>query len=681
MGRIPAIDGLRAIAVLSVVAYHAGAPAGFVGVDVFFVISGYLITRLLMEDGRLVEFYARRARRILPAAFLCVAVTLGLSFLLLPSAGDVARSAAAAGLFVANLFFQSATGDYWSADAASMPLLHLWSLSVEEQFYLAWPVVLIAARKRPNVLWFVFAASFALYAWLSYADPNAAFYQTPARAWELAAGGLVAMRSGSPRPRFESIADHGPAGVNSGFDEAENPVASARTVDRDRGASNGGLDDRPTAFDLGPLFPHAKLVTLSLGTTDNEPLAAPQPRFTHAAEEDGKRPVVHSEPRARLHVPAILRNAVAFVLRHASRIGVPLILLACLVPLPVPVAVVLSVVGTAMVIAHIDAGGHIGILESRPMLYVGLISYSLYLWHWPLLAIDRATRVGETPMGTRAALVAAAFVLAALSYRYVEQPFRRMRVRPARAVAIGVVCAAALATTAFSLAREPKPVIASSALSCSAPLKPARCVGKEPKVVLWGDSYAGAWEGVVQRMGKVAVGMVDTGCPPVIGIDVPRPTPRASRYCKERAARDLAWLQANGADTLLVTAHWARLLRERPDAGPGILAWAKGLPNVRRIIVIGATPEIRDSIGKCHGEECDIPRGEYEASAAATKAVMRELGKLPNVEVWEVGDWMCGSTCPAFRDGVALYQHDNHHISPQAAEAFVSYQRTAGSAQ
>src|SRR4249919_414135 len=186
---LPAIDGLRAIAVLSVVAYHAGAPAGFVGVDVFFVISGYLITGILLDRPALVEFYARRARRILPAAFLCVLVTLGLSYALLPSAGDVARSAASAGLFVANVFFQHATGDYWSDSADTMPLLHLWSLSVEEQFYLLWPLILLTGRRW---LPWVAGLSLALFAWWSYADPSAAFYQMPARAWELAAGGLVA---------------------------------------------------------------------------------------------------------------------------------------------------------------------------------------------------------------------------------------------------------------------------------------------------------------------------------------------------------------------------------------------------------------------------------------------------------------------------------------------------------
>lgn len=230
-----------------------------------------------------------------------------------------------------------------------------------------------------------------------------------------------------------------------------------------------------------------------------------------------------------------------------------------------------------------------------------------------------------------------------------------------------------------------KPVFASAALSCDAALKPPRCVNKEPKVVLWADSYGIAWEGYVQRMAKAegltAVGMVETACPPVIGVDLPRPTPRASRFCKERAAKDLAWLQANGADTLLVTAHWARMLRERPEGAEGMIAWAKGLPNVRRIVVVGATPELPDAVEKCQalGLSCDIPRSDFERSSQATRAVMRELDKLPNVEVWTVGDWMCGEkTCPGVRDGVPLYFHDSHHISPQAVEGYVGSLRNNG---
>src|SRR5262245_9339478 len=146
----PAIDGLRAIAVSSVVLFHAGiGKAGFVGVDIFFVISGYLITALLLAEQRdsgridLLAFYARRVRRIVPAAALVVVCVLIASALLstFDEQAQTARSAGAALVFAANVFFEYSTGGYWDGAAEQMPLLHLWSLSVEEQFYLLWPAL------------------------------------------------------------------------------------------------------------------------------------------------------------------------------------------------------------------------------------------------------------------------------------------------------------------------------------------------------------------------------------------------------------------------------------------------------------------------------------------------------------------------------------------------------------
>ncbi|MEP7301467.1 MAG: acyltransferase, partial [Caldimonas sp.] len=342
-GYRPEIDGLRAIAVISVVLYHAGVGAvraGFVGVDIFFVISGYLITALLHREwqvsGRidLLAFYVRRVRRILPALWLVVAVTLVAAGLLLsPVSGQpqaVAKSAVAALGFVANVYFQNTTGGYFDGSSSELPLLHLWSLAVEEQFYFLWPLLLIGLLRGSGAAarWAAVAlcaASFLLCErWLATA-PSLAFYQMPARWWELGVGALVALQAPRPLPR---------------------PAVQALAA--------GGL-----ALVLVCVF-----------------VPWPEGHFPGAGAAG-----------ATLGTAALL-----FAVHHAHSLG------------PVGAA-----------------------LRSRPAVFFGLISYSLYLWHWPLLAIDRALRVEPTPAANRAGLVAAAVLLAWLSHRFVETPFRRRR--------------------------------------------------------------------------------------------------------------------------------------------------------------------------------------------------------------------------------------------------------------
>src|SRR5215218_2006163 len=209
------VEGLRAVAVLAVVVYHAGLSqvgGGFVGVDVFYVLSGFLITGLLWEELdstgrlRLGAFYARRARRLLPAAALVLVVTLVASAVWLSplQVPVVARDAAAAALYVANYRFAAQRTDYL-ADASPSPLQHYWSLGVEEQFYLLWPLLLVVVflagrrlgRRSPAVaaaaLVPVGAGSFALSLRLTAVAQPWAFFSLPTRAWELAAGGLVAL--------------------------------------------------------------------------------------------------------------------------------------------------------------------------------------------------------------------------------------------------------------------------------------------------------------------------------------------------------------------------------------------------------------------------------------------------------------------------------------------------------
>ena len=350
------IQGLRAIAVLTVIASHASVPyldGGFVGVDVFFVISGFLISQLLFREversGRLSipGFYARRARRILPAATLVTIATLVASAVWLSAIDllEVAKDALWAVFFAANIHFAAVGTDYFAQEEPPSPLQHYWSLSVEEQFYLVWPalllvLVLVARRRalpRRLVVAVLVAATGASFVWSvvsTRSNPLAAYFSTSARAWELGLGALVALVASGVAARW----------------------------------------------------------------------------------------------------PALVRGLVCSA-------GLALIAVACVAysdatPFPGSAAA-LPVVGSALVLLA-GAGGQasqplpIRALGVLPMRTVGDWSYSLYLWHWPVLIIAER-KVGHGLGFSRTAVcIAATFVLSALTYRYVEQPFRSPRRFPVR---------------------------------------------------------------------------------------------------------------------------------------------------------------------------------------------------------------------------------------------------------
>ena len=330
----PEIDGLRALAVIPVILFHAGFSAfsgGFVGVDVFFVISGYLITTILMNDieaGRfsLVHFYERRARRILPALFCVIAVCLPFAWLwLLPGQmKDFSQSLVAVGLFVSNILFWQESG-YFEAAAEEKPLLHTWSLAVEEQYYLLFPIFLVMAwrfGRRPTFWLIAFFAtiSLALSEWGWRHEANANFYLAPTRAWELFAGSLAAFilqKRGAPRGH-EGMALLGLVAI----------VAAV------------ALYDRATPFpSLYALLPVGGAVLLILCAH----------RGTFVAK----------------------------------------------------------------------------LLSFKPLVGVGLISYSAYLWHQPLFAFARVRMMEEPSSLVFLSLSFMSLVLAAGTWRFVEQPFRR----------------------------------------------------------------------------------------------------------------------------------------------------------------------------------------------------------------------------------------------------------------
>lgn len=329
------IDGLRAVAVLPVILFHAGFSTfsgGFVGVDVFFVISGYLITGLIaaeLETGTfsLAAFYERRARRILPALFLVVLVCLPAAFLWM-APGDLAtlgNAMTAVAIFASNVLFYRTSG-YFDPDADLNPLLHTWSLAVEEQYYVFYPLLLWVVWRlgRPLLLFSLslgFILSLVAAQWASRVYPPAAFYLLPTRGWELLLGGLVALWQ---LPRAD------PAHIVSEL------------------ASAAGL-----AMIIGAVF---------------------------------------------------LFNA--------------------LTPSP-SIYTVIPTFGTALILMAATPATLVGrLLGTRLLVGIGLVSYSAYLWHQPLIAFVTYTSPDEPSRALLGALCAMSLLLAVVSWKLVESPFR-----------------------------------------------------------------------------------------------------------------------------------------------------------------------------------------------------------------------------------------------------------------
>ncbi|MEM6641090.1 MAG: acyltransferase family protein [Pseudomonadota bacterium] len=336
----PEVDGLRALAVLAVIAFHANADwlsGGYLGVDVFFVISGYLITRLILHERdqrtfHLLDFYERRARRLLPAlGVVCLAILPVAYFWLLPwHLHDTMQSLAATALFSSNVLFWMESG-YFDLDAGLKPLLHTWSLAVEEQFYLVYPLLLLllwrgGGRVLLGGLTFLLVASLILAQWCLDHDASFAFYMLPTRGWELLAGALTAIYL-----RRKSA-----------------PILS-------RGWREG----------------------LSL-------------------------------------VGAAL-IAIAFLRFDAST--------------PVPgLPTLVPVLGTCLVIVSGAPGVTVNaLLTLRPLVYVGLISYSAYLWHQPIFALARHRALTPLSDAEMLTLSGMCLVLAGFTYRFIERPFREHR--------------------------------------------------------------------------------------------------------------------------------------------------------------------------------------------------------------------------------------------------------------
>lgn len=351
------IDGLRALAVLAVVCFHAFPKVlkgGFIGVDIFFIISGFLISSILftsLKEGAFSfkEFYLRRILRIFPALIVVLSACYFIGWLVLmpEEFQQLGKHMVGGAGFVSNLFFWQEAG-YFDKSADIKPLLHLWSLGVEEQYYIVWPCLLLLAWKlRMNVLKmaaFIIVVSFAVNAYTIHTDAVQAFYSPVARFWELLLGGLLAYI----QLHTIHVGQHVRQGVNS--------LLSKFTT-------NSVSVFNPATLQNSLSILGALLIVIALVFTD------------------------------RKYFPgwwALLPTLGAYLVVSAG-----------------PLAVFNRL-----------------ILSSRPMVWVGLISYPLYLWHWPLLSFATIMEVKTPSLGIRATAVILAFVLAWLTYLFIERPIR-----------------------------------------------------------------------------------------------------------------------------------------------------------------------------------------------------------------------------------------------------------------
>lgn len=599
-GYRPEIDGLRVLAIAPVVIHHAAPallPGGFAGVDVFFVISGYLITAIILRDlaeGRftLRGFWERRARRIIPAlAAMLAATSLAAWAIMTPEDfAEFAKALLAASVFASNIRFAMGTG-YFDGAEGSLPLLHTWTLGVEEQFYLLFPLMVLAVwRLRPRAVLPLVAltglASLALALWTAPRFPLPAFYLLPTRMWELMLGAACAALPRPPRP-----------------------------------------DGRLAAAGIA-------LILAGFVVIDPE---APAP-------------------------------------------GLPFLLPTC---------------GAALVLLFADPANRAGRALTWPaFVWLGLISFGLYLWHQPVLALARYIHFGPLPVLASTGAVLASVLLAALSRRLIEEPVRReVLARPALLLA---ACCAALALPfgfgAGGALRALLPLSGSEARRLDGLLpesahKNNAIPSKSPiEYVLYGDSHAGQYYAAAHaRFGEGAL-LSENGCLAAEGLSSwPAGSPKA-RACAAMPDRLTALVTERRIPTVIWAQRWDRPLfasdtgtplgSSSAGAGPALLAAMERtiarLPQGTRVIVLGNSPTawaagapMEHGWLRCEAYRNIVCRPDYPARRAEGRIVNANLeafaARHPQVRFIDVAPALCNPhRCHIVQNGTLNYWDGSH---------------------
>lgn len=608
----PDIDGLRAIAVLSVFGYHLGVmklKGGFVGVDVFFVISGYLISQILLERiesdrPSFIGFYASRIRRIIPALAVMIVTSFALAyFITFPQEYlDFGRSALAAGLSYSNIFFYL-TKNYFDHEANTMPLLHTWSLGVEEQFYLVFPWVFLGLKRiLPNRMTLgicvIALASFAYSVVEVALNQPAAFYLPISRAWEFLIGTLL--------------------------------VCMPWAIPHSRAA-------REVSASCGLLL-----------------------------------------------------------------IGLSVVLLGDDVPFP-GIAALPACLGAAMIIAAGRSGNSLvsRMLSLRPITFIGLISYSLYLWHWPIIVFHHLYPIvlpDSHRAVTRLAIVLVALAVATLSWKFIEQPTRHMiALRTSRnAFSFGAVSCAAVCSLAFVVFWQqglPQRYSA-EALKYAAYFKSdvgffrsGTCfveppysianfdrqtclerVSGKPNYLLIGDSHAAQlWYGLSTVWPDINIQQLTAaGCAPLISQRA-----IASRDCHklmEFAFND--YLKRTPVDRLLFVARW------EPGDLPRIkevLQWAS-LRNIP-VTLFGPAAEYDQSVPRLLAYAADVNDARlperHRVDLSELDDSLRQLAANNNVTYISIQQRMCSAeACTLQSPNGHPFMFDTNHFTQDGSVAF-----------
>lgn len=635
----PDIDGLRAIAVLAVVAFHVSpraVPAGFIGVDIFFVISGFLISGILFREGAnisLAEFYVRRIRRIVPALSIVLIAVGVFGWLALTNYDfrELQRHIAGGAAFVSNFLLWREAG-YFDAPTRFKPLVHLWSLGIEEQFYLFWPpiVLLCARRKWPiaRVAAAIVAASFITNVIVVRGSPVTAFYMPFTRMWELLAGGLLAAYARD---------------------------AAAPSLARSTSLSLAGAGLLAVSFPLirdGAAFPGwlALLPTLS---------------------------------------------AVAFIAAGPQ-----------------------SVINRR-------------VLSSRPLVAIGLISYPLYLWHWPLLSFLQIAEGGAPTNEQKAIAVAVAFILATATYLFIERPIRHtLSIRtPLRVAAVGgslivIVGTMGVARVSGAFTSRAPNLIAGFYSRIESPVPTPGCLAKYPTkgeycseyssrsavtTALIGDSHAGhfleAVGAYLAAKGEGTVHLGHSGCPPLLdlmrivddrlteaggagSVDTCRDADNSIiEFLTQDAAIRRVILSFNGSKPLAGGDQQTTMLAGAllpPDESMRIALQRTAerlLAANKDVWLILQVPELPFHPAECVKRPfsvsgkirtpCAVPRAAADAQQAAYRRVVEDVRKdVPGLKVFDPWAQLCDSSwCYAMIDNDLLYADDNH-LSREGAMFF-----------